>query len=167
MQQPRALSESRLRAVLTYDPATGVFRWRCSAGKAVAGEIAGSVNKRGYRVIGIDGARHQGHRLAWFYVHGVWPGNTIDHRDLEHDHNWIDNLRPATRGEQNQNIRPNSRNKSGHIGVSWSKRLKRWRADICLNRKSRTLGHFVDKADAIAAHAAAKATLHTFNPVAP
>ena len=55
---------------------------------------------------------------------------------------------------QGHNKRLNKRNKSGHAGVFWNKRLKKWAARIMADYKSINLGWFNDISDAISAREA-------------
>jgi hypothetical protein len=89
----------------------------------------------------------------------------IDHRDGKRDHNWIDNLREATHGENQQNQGKHRNTKSGFSGVTWYNRSKCWRARIDINHKQLCLGYFADPKDAAAAYLSAKQKLHTFNPI--
>ena len=67
------------------------------------GDLAGSIGKTGYRVIGINSALYKAHRLAWLYVYGTWPKRELDHRNRKPDDNKIKNLRPANRYLQTAN----------------------------------------------------------------
>jgi hypothetical protein len=59
-----------IKEQLDYDPTTGVFTRKVSMTNSVKiGEIAGS--KRNY--IHVNGKRHRCDRLAWMFVHGVYP----------------------------------------------------------------------------------------------
>jgi hypothetical protein len=98
------LDHSALRALLDYDPDTGVFTWRNPRTYwHKVGDVAGSVNGRGYRILGICGRYYAEHRLAWFYVHGAWPTHTIDHINRVRTDNRIANLRDVTMRENNLN----------------------------------------------------------------
>ena len=44
-----ALTADRLKQIVTYDPATGVFVWAVRRGSQKAGARAGSVDTNGYR----------------------------------------------------------------------------------------------------------------------
>lgn len=161
----KALTVERLRELLEYDPETGDFRWKFDRGsKAPAGAIAGGLNK-GYWLISIDGRRRRAHRLAWLYVHGVWPSGEIDHRNENKVDNRIANLREATRRQNTENISlPRRDNKSSTRGVSTKPRKGRpcWSARIVVDGKQRYLGQFDSPEEAAAAYLAAKAELHPF-----
>lgn len=137
-----------LRSLLDYDPATGIFRWRRSAGTSAAGDLAGCVRGR-YWIIGIRGRRYRAHRLAWVYVYGVWPELEIDHRDTFTLNNAIANLRQATRLQNTHNSKPHRANKIGLKGVTASR--GKFHAKIRANFQTIYLGAF-DTAEA--AHAA-------------
>ena len=63
-------------------------------------------------------------------------GNGLDNRRC--------NLRPATLHQQAMNLRMKRTNKSGFIGVHWSKSQHAWIAMIRINRVAKYLGHFQD-----------------------
>jgi hypothetical protein len=70
----KTLSAKRLRKLLNYDRATGIFRWRVHRQPRVsAGGVAGCIHPKGYRAICIDGKVYRGNRLAWLYMTGKWP----------------------------------------------------------------------------------------------
>jgi HNH endonuclease len=87
------LTAERLRERLHYDAETGVFTRRVGSSNARAGDVAGSVHSTGYVRISIDGGKYTAHCLAWFYVHGVWPSDQIDHINRNRSDNRIANLR--------------------------------------------------------------------------
>ena len=91
------LTANRLRKVLSYAPATGIFRWKVSAStRAPVGTIAGSKNGRGYHQIRIGGRPYSASRLAWLYMTGKWPNSEISYLNGKpSDTRWA-NLREAT-----------------------------------------------------------------------
>ena len=93
------MTAGRLRALLHYDPAAGVFRWRERPFLWRAGDVAGSITTHGYRGIWLEGRNYRAHRLAWLYMAGDWPKNLIDHINGVRDDNRFCNLRPATHAE--------------------------------------------------------------------
>ena len=162
------VSFARLREVPHYNPMTGVFTWRVDVkgrgGVIRAGTVAGHANKDGYIEIGIDGKHYLAHRLAWFYVHAIWPPRQVDHEDTIRNHNRIGNLRLATNAENHQNLRrARIDSKSGILGVSWNKRRGKWRAQIVVNGRNIALGHHDTPEAAEAAYRAAKAEHHPFH----
>lgn len=155
------LTAQCLRDRLAYDPGTGVFLWRNLPGNDLkhrqwnaknSGQVAGSVSKRGYVNIGINGVVYQAHRLAWLYVYGEWPRGSVDHIDRNPSNNRIQNLRGANCRENSRNRRTPRHSKSGVKGVHWNKKLKRWRAGIRVDGKMIHLGHFNEIEDAEAAY---------------
>lgn len=147
------LTVERLRELLDYNPETGVFKCRCRRGRLEAGDVAGAVNDRGYRIICCDGEFHRAHRLAWFLSHGRWPDGDIDHINGIRDDNRLANLREATRRQNNGNMRCPRHNTSGVKGVWWHKRGKKWAAGITLpGRRNKHLGLFHSKEEAAAAY---------------
>lgn len=159
------LTAQQARAAVTYDPATGVFRWAARFGKrGIPGAVAGTTDWNGYRVVTINGKRHKAHRLAFLVVNGDWPPEAVDHINGDRADNRWSNLRPASPAENQQNRRLQRNNKSGLVGVSWNSRAAKWRAGIRVNGRSLNLGNFDDKHQAHKAHIAAKASLHPFQP---
>lgn len=158
------LTQARLKEVLNYDPEVGIFTWKVRPCTNVhIGDIAGA-NTQGYRQIRIDKRLYRSPRLAWLYVHGVWPTGQIDHRDRDRANNKIDNLRDVTQAvnQHNSGVRVDS--KSGLTGVTWSKKAGMWRSRINANNTPFFLGYFNTPELASAAYQAAKLIYH---PTAP
>jgi hypothetical protein len=142
-----ALSVEKISEFVSYDPNTGDFTWRVArlsfGGKAKAGTVAGTIDKNGYRIIGIAGQRYWAHRLAWYVYYGKWPTGQIDHVNMDPLDNRIANLREATMTQQRGNQRVRKDSASGIKGVSqtlggrWIARI-RYRG-ICVD-----LGRFDD-----------------------
>lgn len=133
------LTAGRLKELLSYDPETGEFRWLVSSGRVFKGSVAGCLSK-GYIQIRVDNQAYRAHRLAWLYVHGVWPTKEIDHIDSARPNNRIANLREATRTENLRNIGLQSHSTTGYKGVS--KAANKYLACATLNSKKIHLGHF-------------------------
>jgi hypothetical protein len=147
------ITAARLRELLHYDQETGLFTWRVDKGYRIkAGDPAGHDNWHGYLRVRVDGKVYYLHRLAWLYVHGVWPAQEIDHINGVRDDNRIENLREATAKQNSANTRRSRRNKSGVKGVHWVARLGKWRATIRICGFNRCLGCFEQLEDAAAAY---------------
>jgi len=155
------ITHAGLLSLLDYDADTGHFYWRVQAARRVhLGDRAGRpVGGHGYRSINIGGIRYPEHHLAWFYVHGAWPADFIDHRNLQRDDNRIANLREATASQNRQNTRVQKNNTSGFKGVT--RNGSRWAAEIMVDGARIRLGRFDTPEQASAAYIAAKKRLHT------
>ena len=146
MPKPKKhLNHENLLSLLHYDPLTGVFTWRVRrnsyGGGVEPGSVAGQIHPSGHRMIGIEGRLYQAHRLAWFYMNGVWPSAEIDHSDMIADNNKFDNLREATKTLQRANQRVRRDSRSGLKGVRPTKG-GRWQARISANGVKLHLGNF-------------------------
>jgi hypothetical protein len=152
-----SLTQARLKELLSYDRGTGVFVWlrpplRLSK---LIGQVAGCNRGDGYIRIVIGGYSYAAHRLAWLYVHGVWPAGRLDHRDTNKSNNQVANLRLVDASRNAANAHPPKNNTSGIKGVSWVKSRSRWQAQITFQNKHINLGHFDRIEDAAAAYAKA------------
>ena len=155
---------TQLRAILHYDPETGIFTWRVkTCRKVVAGAVAGYMKPEGYTVIRINKISYRASRLAWFYVTGEQPLYDIDHIDGNPRNNIFTNLRDVTTAGNIQNQkRAHSRNKTGgFLGVSKLKSSKRWRARICTNGVQTVIGWFDTPEEAHQAYLNAKRLNHS------
>ena len=122
-----------------------------------------SKHKHGYDVcfITVDGkqrnfSKHRLVKLAHdptFDIFDASPSNFIDHENHTRDDNSNDNLRVVTNQQ-------NCFNRANVKGYSWDKKRKKWRAQIVLDRKTKTLGRFKTEEEAHAAYLAEKAKLH-------
>jgi hypothetical protein len=158
------LTQQRLKEVLHYDLATGVFRWllrvqsvehpRANSFNATfGGKQAGGDNGKGYIVIEIDGRGYKAHRLGWLYVYGVWPSDQIDHRDRNKKNNAISNLRDANNSQNLMNA-PRKRRVAPYRGLGYSRTTpnKPWHAKINTGSKIISLGYFATPEEAHAAY---------------
>jgi hypothetical protein len=141
-----------LKSILDYCPKTGIFRWRKKISKkTVIGKNAGGIDCAGYIVIGISGKTYYAHRLAFLYMYGYEPKQT-DHKDGNRKNNAIKNLRDCTSTQNIFNAKKAKNNTSGHKGVCWHKKAKKWEAYVCHNNKKKYLGLFSHPKDAAQAY---------------
>lgn len=151
------LTREDVLRVVSYDPATGVFRWKITTrghGKMLfPGDEAGW-SCDGYRQLSLYQEEYRAHRIAWLVMTGAWPpaGVEIDHRDRTRSNNAWENLRLGTRSQNNMNSKVRVDNSSGFRGVHRSRNGK-WFARICKDKKIVGLGTF----DTIEAAATARA----------
>jgi HNH endonuclease len=119
------LTQEYLQHLLHYDPLTGDWTWiNPRSTKLRPGDRAGSLQTKGYWYIKFDGVSHIASRLAFFYMTGAWPENEVDHINrITWDDRW-ENLRDATRGENNLNRI--YLGQSGEAGVYRHTQNNRW-----------------------------------------
>lgn len=122
-EKEAALPLKRLQEVLSYDKDTGVFVNLVNRNsRAIAGQVAGNVNNKGYVRITIDGYIYAAHRLAWLFVHGEFPQGEgepfIDHINGDKADNRIENLRVSSTAANQRNMKKFSTNISGATGVN-------------------------------------------------
>ena len=146
--------------ILNYNRETGILTWKKSLGRRTPiGGQPGTVMKKGYRRVAIDGNFYMAHHLAWFYVTRRWPFDQIDHINGIRDDNRICNLREATGSQNARNSKKPITNTSGYKGVSFRKDRKMtstsWMAYIRVNEKKLHLGFYRTAAEAHSAYCAA------------
>lgn len=147
------VDQERLREVLYYDVATGLFYWKNN------NEVAGSIGTNYYLKIQIDNIRYGGHTLAWLYVHGEWA--MVDHENRVRYDNRISNLRRTTH-QLNAANRDRIWNNSGAKGVYYKR--GKYEAGIKVNQKRIYLGIYDNVDDA--AEAYRQAALYYFGEFA-
>ena len=137
------LTQDSLKAMLHYDPETGIFtRLQATAHRIKVGDVAGCVGSHGYITFVVNSKRYLAHRLAWFYVYGKFPSKDIDHVNGIKTDNRLCNLRAATRSENLKNKGITIQNTSGFKGVSWAKANQKWLAKCDVNGVQKNLGYF-------------------------
>jgi hypothetical protein len=144
-----------IKKYLRYDAETGKIFWKLNKGSTgKAGNEAGGQNC-GYIRIKLNRKSYKAHRIAWLLTYGSWPEDQIDHINGNGLDNRLENLRAVSSGENLRNQKIPKNNTSGTIGVSFNKREQYYLASIQINGKSKYLGVFKNKEEAIAARAAA------------
>lgn len=151
------LTQHYLHEILSYDPLTGIFKWKKLPANqsALIGQIAGCQYANGYNYIQINDKAYRCGRLAWLYVYGEFPPDFVDHKDSDKSNDRIENLRIATNSLNQANRGPPINNTSGTKGVRFEKDRNRWRAQITVNGHSRNLGRYHTRDEAMAAYAQA------------
>lgn len=158
------LSVDHVRNCLSYEPETGILRWKWRAEVApyvnarTAGKEAGT-SAAEYRTIGLYGHSYAAHRLAWVIVTGGWPNNMIDHVDGNKHNNRWNNIREADMSKNLMNRGVFRKTKSGIKGVN-EKRPGQWRAQICGNKRRIHIGTYHSREEARDAWLAAARELH-------
>lgn len=113
-----------------------LYRKNNSGTRWKSGQEAGSqVNEKGYRTVRIDGVTHRLHKVVFCMFYGYAP-EIVDHINNVQEDNRIENLREASRSENQWNSKVRKSNTSGVKGVSWHKTHQRWVAEIVKNNKT-------------------------------
>jgi len=142
------ITQKKLKEILHYDKATGVFKSKKAIGSITKNQIMGCVGKVGYVIIGINKKTYRAHKLAWLYMYGNYP-KSLDHINHIKSDNRIKNLRVVTQQENCKNQSKPKNNTSGAVGVHWLKENKRWRAYISIDGKRKYLGCYSKFSEAL------------------
>ena len=154
-----------------FDYRDGNLWWKKTRQGVKVGSEAGSVKTNpltGKQYVQVSFKRkfYLIHRLicVW-HGHSLEPNQQIDHIDGDSLNNCIENLRP-TSNKQNQENRKgaNKNSKTGIKGVRKYKETRKWIAEICHNGKIIHLGLYESIDDAIAARIAAEKKYFTHAP---
>lgn len=132
------------QALPTYERLHQIFDYKDGQLFRKSGKLAGGVHPLGYVKVRADGKMYMAHRLIWKMFNKDFEVGTLDHINNKPADNRIENLRTATRAENNRNAVLRKDNTSGVKGVSWNTRDKRWTVAIMLDGKRKTLGNYKD-----------------------
>lgn len=158
------ITQEELKQRVSYDKETGKFTRLASKRGDAANKETGTLNGKGYVLLWVAGKLHKAHRMAWLYEYGKLPDGDIDHINGIKNDNRIENLRLATRSENNQNRKTaNKNNKHCMIGVR-KNRIGKYVASITIDRKAIHLGCFDTIEEASFAYQKAKTKHHPFAP---
>lgn len=140
----------------------GVLFWKVDRGSnKVNGKKAGCPNKNGYVQVKINGSYHKVHHIVWLlHGHDIPDGFVLDHINGDPSDNRFENLRLATRQQNNCNARVRNDNRSGVKGVSWYAKSSKWLAQIQHKGKKLHVGLFQSIDDAVQALTVVRSNLH-------
>lgn len=162
----KELTVDRLREMLSYDPETGVFRWKVSPrNRTLPGDIAGYINDGGYVLCIVDQQRVRLHRAAWAITNGEWPAGQIDHINGIRNDNRMCNLRIASASQNMQNTSLRSDNSTGVKGVHFRADTGKYQSRINVDGKTLYLGCFDAIEDAKNARIEAEVKLHPYRAI--
>jgi len=151
------LTQAGLMEFLHYDPKTGIWRWLKSKQPRYNGCIAGNrTGTAGYYKIEIDGKPYYSHHLAWLYMTGSWPILDVDHKDGDRGNCAWDNLRLATRSQNNANSKRRRQHLPKGVSIDKSNAINPYFARI----KGRYLGCFPTAQEAHLAYCEAAKELY-------
>ena len=111
--------------------------------KTPRGSLAGTVSKRGYVHIQYLRKIYKAHQLVYLMHTGQWC-KLLDHTNGILTDNRIENLRPATVIQNQQNSVKRKDNTSGVKNVSWHCRAKKWGVQLSIAGKIKHFGYYDD-----------------------
>lgn len=163
-----------LRKLLRYEPDTGKLFWlpadrdcfpsefayRHHLSRRSSKEAFITTNAEGYKVAPIFGVVYYCHRVIFTLQTGLWPLNCVDHIDQDKSNNRWNNLREATRTQNNANKPSQRGSSSSYLGVSWHKASQKWRAAIKNLGICQYLGIFTCEIEAAKAYDRAALQIH-------
>lgn len=162
----KSISFEIVNKLLEYDPESGFLYWKvrdCSLfksnkqcaywNKRYSGKKAGRLSSNGYLQISIFDKLYYAHRLVMMLILGktISQDDEVDHINGVRVNNKKENLRLVDKNENGKNQKTPDRNSSGHIGVRWHKRAKKWISNITCNSKLHHIGYFNTIEDAVIA----------------
>ncbi len=166
MGKRSSFSQAELREKVRYDSESGLFYSLRKTARSSVGDVVTNIRPDGYCRVNVFGGKFLAHRLAWFYMMGVWPESDIDHIDGNPTNNSFSNLRVVARHENMQNIRRLRKNsQTGVNGVSWHTARQKFVVQLSHRGDHKFGGHFNNIDDAIAALKRLKAEWHSYSPL--
>lgn len=136
------ITQELLHSLFEYK--NGELFWKINSSKRTKiGTKAGCLRKHGYSLVCIKNKRYYIHRIIFMMFNGYMP-EFVDHIDNSPLNNKIENLRSATKSENQHNRGIKNCNTSGYKNVTWNKKLKKWQVAIKVNKKDIYIGVFKD-----------------------
>lgn len=159
MKLDNTLSREYIIARYSYNPETGDLTSKYYR-KIYRPRILRAKDSQGYIRFTMNGAAYHAHRVAWLIHFGSWPKECIDHINGDRSDNRIMNLREASRGENNHNMKINKNNTSGVKGITFHNASGKWRASIKLGGKVAYCSLFESIEEAVIAIKIKRTELH-------
>jgi len=125
----------------------GYLYWKSGKQGRKKDKVIGAPNNTGYLQLCFSGKKYLNHRIVFLMHHGYMP-EYVDHIDNNRNNNRIENLREATRSQNQWNRRVNKNSSTGVKNVYWNPQLKKYFAQLNVNKKSIYLGVFKELEDA-------------------
>jgi hypothetical protein len=140
----------------------GKLYWRVHAGRGVSvkrpgDEVNPAPDPLGYEFVTWKRKHYAVHRVVFLLAHG-WLPDCVDHIDGDPQNNHVENLRPATRLQNQFNRRVNRRTKSGVKNVT--PHQGKWCVRFSIAGRTKHFGCFDTLEQAAEAAACVRVDLH-------
>lgn len=136
------MDQTTVRHLFTY--CNGQLLWKNPTNRNTpVGAVAGTWDHTGYFRTTVAGKKYKNSRLVFLYHCGYLP-ECVDHIDGSKTNDRIENLRPATKSQNNRNTKLRADNVTGAKGVSWDTGASKWRVSVWHDGKQKTIGRFSD-----------------------
>lgn len=138
-----------MMSLFEYDESSpSCLRWKVSrvGGRGIKdGDVAGSIDGKGYWRVGLSGKEYRVHRIVYQLVTGEVLSDhlQVDHRDRDRLNNNISNLRLVTNQQNQFNKGLLRNNTSGITGVVWYKTTNKWKVQMRLDKRTKHLGYLI------------------------
>jgi|HubBroStandDraft_5_1064220.scaffolds.fasta_scaffold63943_2 hypothetical protein len=155
LSKPKTLANIQLTQELVkslFDYKDGKLYWKIALNRSIiVGSEAGHINKgkKPRYYVKFYGVNYASARIIYLLHHG-WLPVIVDHEDRNQLNDNIDNLRPANRKQNNSNRKAWDNASSKYLGVHFRKqsKVRKWAAQISVNRKHTFLGIFLTEEEA-------------------
>jgi hypothetical protein len=139
-----SLTQAKAKELFEYRDGLLLWKIRPKNSRKPKGDMeAGTVTTGGYKKITYQQKKYYVHRIVYLLEHGYMP-NLIDHIDGNSLNNKIENLRQSDKSKNACNSKLRVDNSSGHKGVIWHKKTKKWMVRVQKNIKSNYVGLYED-----------------------
>ncbi|AHI60499.1 HNH endonuclease [Escherichia phage bV_EcoS_AHP24] len=128
----------------------GLIFWKVKPSRVIrVGWEAGRVEKTGYKRVGLDKKIYFVHRVVWEMFNGPIPkGMQVDHINHDNGDDRIENLRLVTCSDNNKNKSIGKNSTTGVQGVTFCKRMNKYKASVRCDGKYYHCGYFNSLSDA-------------------
>ena len=147
------ITQEQLKALLHYDPETGIFiRIKSGRGRNNrVGSMAGNIRTDGAIQIRINNEVYLAHRLAFLYMLGDIPFGHIKHNNgIKSDNRWC-NLRKTNRHFQGWTNSASYTAKTGRVGIFYNAKSDFYFVQFTINNEPHYIGSYKTFDEAIEA----------------
>ena len=122
----------------------GSLRWKVQSAKRIkVGDLVGHAHPDGHIYVNFNNKLTGVHRIIFLMKYKYLP-EEVDHIDNNGLNNNIDNLRAATKSQNQHNRKLNINNTSGVKGIFWKESKKLWVVRVQINNIRKYIGSFKD-----------------------